>query len=127
MNNMKIALTTNPIPVIFRFWTYLIGDILSVPCALFVLYYLIFDPTLRRALHNHIIIALIIVGLVIELISMPWILYRHKFGVPLIRSPIFYLASYYFDYAFYTTQVILFAWGTIERHILIEGEDDDEG
>ena len=47
------------IPISVRFWIYLIADILSVLCSLFVLYYLLFDRTLRQALNNHVIIVLI--------------------------------------------------------------------
>jgi hypothetical protein len=65
------------------------------------------------------LIVLLFVGLVNELTSVPWSLYRQKFGVALIQTPTFYLSSFYFDYAFFTTQVILFAWATLERHILI--------
>ena len=119
ISEIRINLATNPIPVTFRFWTYLILDILSIACSFFVLYYLLFDRTLRRALNNHVIIVLLFVGLISELTSVPWILYRYHFGVPLIQRPIFYLFSFFFDYAFYTIQVMLFAWATIERHILI--------
>lgn len=85
----------------------------------FVLYYLIFHRIFRRALNNHVIIVLLLIGLVNELTSVLWILHRYHFGSPLIRSPAFYLCSFFFDYAFFTTQVILFAWASIERHILI--------
>jgi hypothetical protein len=119
MNKFNLTLAPNIIPAAVRFWTYLTADILSVNCTLFVLYYLLFDRTLRHALHNHVIIVLLIIGLINELTSIPWNLYRYQFGVPLIKSRIFYLSTFFFDYEFYTTQVILFAWATIERHILV--------
>jgi hypothetical protein len=116
-NSSNISM--NGIPVAVRFWTYLISDVLSVTCSLFVLYSLLFDRALRRALNNHVIIVLLFIGLVHELTSVPWILYRYHFGVPLVQTSTFYLASFFFDYSLYTTQIILFAWATLERHILI--------
>ncbi len=119
MNKLNLTLAPNIIPAAVRFWTYLTADILSVNCTLFVLYYLLFDRTLRHALHNHVIIVLLIIGLINELTSIPWNLYRYQSGVPLIKSRLFYLSTFFFDYGFFTTQVILFAWATIQRHILV--------
>ena len=109
----------NGITVSFRFWSYLFLDIGSTLCTVFVLYYLLADRTLRGALHNHIIIILLIIGLIYELTDIPWILYYSYTNVPLVSSPIFYLVWVFIDYAFYSTQIALFAWATIERHILI--------
>ncbi|CAF1403179.1 unnamed protein product [Adineta steineri] len=119
LNGTENTLAINNIPVPVRFWTYLISDVLSIACSLFVLYYLFFDRALRRALNNHVIIVLLFIGLVNEITSVPWILYRQRFGIALIQTPDFYLSSYFFDYATFTTQIILFAWATLERHILI--------
>lgn len=107
------------ITVWFRFWSYLVLNIGSFICTVFVLYYLLTDKALRHALHNHIIIILLIIGLVYELTDIPWILYYSYTGVPLISSPVYYLLWVFIDYAFYSTQIALFAWATMERHILI--------
>jgi hypothetical protein len=93
MNRTNYTFSRHAIPPTVRFWTYLIFDILSVACSLFVLNYLLFDRTLHRAFSNHVIIVLLSIGFLNELISVPWILYL--------------------------TQVILVAWATLERHILI--------
>lgn len=113
------SLAVNGIPVAVRLWAYLVSDILSILCSVFVLYYLLRERTLRHALHNHIIIVLLFIGLVNELTSVPWIIYRNHFGVPLIQTSAFYLSLFFSDYASFTTQIILFAWTAIERHILI--------
>lgn len=105
-------------PVI-RFWTYLVFNILSILCTLFVLYHFLSDRILRRALHNHILIVLLIIGLFYELTNIPWILHHNRTGVPMIASPIFYIIWVCVDYAIYSLQIALFAWATIERHILI--------
>ncbi|CAF1154061.1 unnamed protein product [Adineta steineri] len=99
--------------------TYMIFDILSILCSLFVLYYLLSDRALRRALNNHIIIVLLFLGITYELTTISWDLYYLRNGIPWIESPIFYLFSFFLDYGLYVTQIVLFAWATIERHILI--------
>jgi hypothetical protein len=103
----------------FRFWSYLIFDILSIFSSIFVLYYVLSDRTLRRALHNHIIIVLLFIGLIYELTNIPWILHYNRTGMALIQSPTFYIIWVFADYTFYSLQIALFAWATIERHILI--------
>ena len=104
---------------LFRFWSYLWFNILSLCFTLFALYFMIVDGTLRRALHNHIIIVLLVVGLIYELTNIPWILHYNRTGVPLIASHTFYIIWAFVDYTVYSLQIALFAWATIERHILI--------
>ena len=118
MNGTR-PLITDGIPPAVRFWTYLIFDILSIICSLFALYYLLSIRVVRRALHNHIIIVLLCTGLLKELINVPWTLYRIQFGVPPGRTRAFYLCTFFFGYALYSTQVMLVAWATLERHILV--------
>lgn len=119
LNETGGALITNGIPPVVRFWTYLIFDTCSILCSFFIVYYFLSLRVLRRALHNHIIIVLLCTGLLKELISIPWTLYRLQFGSPLGRTHAFYLCSFFFDYGLFTTQVMLVAWTAFERHISI--------
>jgi hypothetical protein len=119
MSETSNSLAMNNILAAVRFWTYLIFDVLSIVCSLSVLYYFLSNRTLRRTLNNHMIIVLLFVGLLNELISVPWVLYRSQFGISLGHTRTFYLCSFFFDYALFSTQVILVAWATLERHILI--------
>ena len=102
-----------------RFWAYLFSDILSLICYFFVIYFFLTDRTLRRALNNHIIIVLLIIGLIYELTYIPLSLYSDYNRVPLIRSNVFYSFWTFANYVLYALQIGLFAWATIERHILI--------
>ncbi|CAF2432234.1 unnamed protein product [Rotaria sp. Silwood2] len=102
-----------------RFWIYLFFNIFSLICTFFDLYYLLADRTLRRALNNHVIIVLLIVGLIDELTNIPWTLYNDHNRVPVIKSYIFYCFWSFINLGFNSLQVELFAWATIERHILI--------
>ena len=119
MNETKTSLVTDEIPPIVRFWIYLIFDICSILCSLYVLYYFLSIRTLRCALYNHIIIVLLCTGLLKEFINIPWTLYRDYTGVSLGNTDSFYLFSFFFNYALFSTQLALVAWATLERHILI--------
>ncbi|CAF0774382.1 unnamed protein product [Rotaria sordida] len=101
-----------------RFWLYLVPNVLSILCSFFVLYYLLFDRTRRQALNNHVFIVLLFIGLLFELIDIPLTLHYYRFGDSWQLTPSVSLFWTYIDFALYTTQIIIFAWATIERHIL---------
>lgn len=107
------------IPTSISSVTYIIADAFSIVCTLFVLYYLLFEKTLRHALNNHIIIILLFMSLIYELTTIPWLIHHIQYGSPWIQNSIFYLFTFFFDYGIYATQIALFAWATVERHILI--------
>ena len=102
-----------------KFWFYLIFLIPAIACSLFVLYHLLFDRTLRNALNNHIIMVVVIVGLICEVSDYPWLLHYYRTEGNWERSFIFCQIWGFIDWGLYTTQTVLFAWATIERHILI--------
>jgi len=102
-----------------KFWLYLIFLIPSIICTLFVLYYLLFERTLRRSLNNHVIILLLLTVLFCELTQYPWMLYYFSYGNIWERPVAFCLIWGFIDCAVYALQLLLFAWATIERHILI--------
>ena len=91
----------------------------SIICSIFALYYLLFDRNLRNGLNNHVIILILIIGLICQLTDYPWLLYYYKHNGIWKRSLIFCEIWGYIDWGLYITQTILFAWTTIERHILI--------
>jgi hypothetical protein len=107
------------IPKIVRFWIVLPFYIPSLICSLFVLYHFIFNRTLRQALHNHVIIILLLINFIVQLTSFPWTLHYYRVGYVPSQTPSFCLTWQFIDEALYITTTILFAWATIERHILI--------
>jgi len=107
------------LPISARFWLYLVPNVLSIPCSIFVLYYLLFYRTFRQALNNHVFIVLLFIGLIFELIDVPLTLHYYRVGTAWRLTPNFSLFWTYIDFALYTTQIVIFAWATIERHILI--------
>jgi hypothetical protein len=107
------------IPIIIKFWSYLIFLIPSIICSLFILYYLLVRRTPRHALNNHVIILLLLLGLICEVTNYPWMLYYYYYDGVWERSPMFCTIWAFLDWAIYATQTMLFAWATIERHFLI--------
>ncbi len=102
-----------------EFWLYLIILIPSIICTLFILYYLLFNRILRRALNNHVIIVILITVLFCEITMYPWMLYYYFNNNTWQRSYIFCSIWAYIDWTFYVMQIALFGWASIERHILI--------
>ena len=118
-NETDLATVEIAIPRLVQFWLYAVSDGLSLACSFFILYCLLFDRALRSALHNHAIMIVLFVDIIYELTDIPWILYYYRYGVPWLSSPLFARFWAFADYGLYGTQIVLFAWATIERHILI--------
>jgi hypothetical protein len=74
---------------------------------------------MRHALNNHVIIIVLIIGLICELTDYPSLLYYYRNEGMWKRSLMFCQIWGLFDRGLYITQTVLFAWATIERHILI--------
>jgi hypothetical protein len=104
---------------VFRFWLFLISNILSIACCLFALYHLLIDRNLRQSLNNHIIIILLFICLIYELTDISFILNFYRFGTNWHITPSFSVFWSFLDYALYGAQFLLFSWATIERYILI--------
>ena len=107
------------IPHTVRFWIILPFYIPSLLCSLFVLYHFIFNRNLRQALHNHVMILLLFINLIVQLTNIPWILNYYRLEYVWPQTPSFCLIWTFFNEALYITTTLLFAWATIERHILI--------
>ena len=101
-------------------WSLLLSLIPSFFCLIFVLFNLLFDRSLLHALNNHVIIIILIIDLITELTTYPWMIYfYYNDGVWDGRSMIFCEIWTFIDWGLFLTHTILFAWTTVERHILI--------
>ncbi|CAF1474917.1 unnamed protein product [Adineta ricciae] len=102
-----------------QYGLYLAFLIPAILCSLFVLYYLLFDRALRQALSNHVIIVLALIAFIQQMTIYPGIVYFYsRNGIwerPLIFCEIWGLL----DWGLYIVQTMVFAWATVERHILI--------
>ncbi|CAF3561211.1 unnamed protein product [Rotaria sp. Silwood1] len=74
---------------------------------------------LREALHYHVIVLLLFINFIVQLTNIPWILNFYRIGKVWPQNSFFCLVWIFIDEALYITITILFAWATIERHILI--------
>lgn len=106
---------TDPI----RFWSFLACLIPSGICTIFLLYHYLFDPVLRNALNNHIIIILLIICLINHVTFYPWMLYFYQHRYDWVRSYTLCVIMAFIDWSLYIAHTLLFAWAMIERHILI--------
>ena len=104
---------------IVGFWIILPFYIPSLLCSFFVLYHFSFNRTLRQALHNHVIIIILFINLIVQLTNIPWILSYYRLQEVSIQTPSFCLAWVFINETLYITTTVLFSWATIERHILI--------
>ena len=102
-----------------KFWSFLLVLIPSTLCTLFVLYYLLFNRALRYALHNHVLIILLLICLIAEVTIYPWMLYFYQMRDLWERPFIFCVIWGFLDWGLYVVHTMLFAWATVERHILI--------
>jgi hypothetical protein len=105
----------NKISLSVQFWFYLISNILSIICCSLLLFYLLFNQTLRNAIHNHIIIILLFICLIYEIIDIPLILYNYRYEL----TSFLYRFWSFIDIGFYNTQLIIFGWSVIERHLIV--------
>jgi hypothetical protein len=102
-----------------RFWLYFPVMIPSLACSVFVLYHLLSDRGLRRALNNHVIIVIISLGLFFQLTDVVWLIHYYRVSNALIQTHAFCLIWVFIDTAGFATVTFLVAWASIERHILI--------
>ena len=109
-------------PSAVQFWTFLFFQIPSLACTLFLLFHLLLNRKLRRALHNHVIIILLLLTLGIEIFDNPLYIDAYRLGghtnsFPMTSS--ICLMWWLFDYGFYGAITVFLAWGSIERHLLV--------
>lgn len=118
-NSTALIFSDDAIPKTVKFWIYLIVLIPSIICSLTFMIYVIFNRTARNAIQNHVIVIVIFIGLIYEMTLYPWMLYYYQYDGIWNRSMIFCSIWGFFDWGVYYVQTMLFAWATIERHILI--------
>ncbi len=102
-----------------RFFLILIVNMSSSMCSFLLLYHLFTKRILRIAIHNHMLIVLLLAILVVQLIDMPLYLKYLYLGFVWPQTAAMCFTWWYIDMSFYDTIVILLAWTSFERHILI--------
>ena len=107
------------VPYPLRFWLLLISLLLSACCSIFILFHLLADRAARHALHNHVIIVLLINNLVYQFIDIPLLVHYYRTGSVAIATPAFCLFWVFGDETLFSLSLVLVAGATVQRHILI--------
>lgn len=103
-----------------QFWILLIFTIPSLICSLFVIYRYLSNQILRNGLHNHSILLLVIVNVILIITDVSWMLDNLRRGGQVFSpTPSFCLLWWIIDDSLYGLQTVILAWASIERHILI--------
>ncbi|CAF3422498.1 unnamed protein product [Rotaria sp. Silwood1] len=104
-----------------QFWTYVMFQIPSIICTLYLLYYLLFKRRLRRQLHNHVVIVLLFLCFIILVVDNSLYLdgWRIGHGNSFPSSSGACLLWWFIDYGFYGAISVFLVWASFERHILI--------
>jgi hypothetical protein len=91
----------------------------SLICNFILVYYLIADPTLRRTLHYHGILALLVVTLLTNLIEVPRVIRYLDIGIVVPQSNINCLIWQWCDYLLFSSVNLMMFWISVERYLLI--------
>lgn len=102
-----------------EFSLFLIGEILSIPCYLFVMYHFLIHKTTRNALHNHVIILLLIYNFIDLTIDLSMTMNYSLLGYVSPFTPIICLTWQFVDYGIWYGSISLMFWASIERHIIV--------
>ncbi|CAF1183361.1 unnamed protein product [Adineta ricciae] len=104
---------------VIQFWLFLVFVIPSILCSIFTIYHLLMNRTLRNALNNHVVIIILILSLIFDLTDVVWLIDYFRTGTASLSTYAFCLIWTYMDFSLFATVIILVAWASIERHILI--------
>ncbi|CAF1620977.1 unnamed protein product [Adineta steineri] len=107
------------LPISISFWLLIIFNVPSLICSLKLLYHLINDNSLRKSLNNHVIIALLVIGLFSQLIDIPFYLNFLRIGYVWPKISLSCLLWWFSATGISNITNLLMAWASIERHILV--------
>jgi hypothetical protein len=102
-----------------EFSLFIIGELLSIPCYIFVTYHFLAHKTTRRALHNHVIILLLFFNFLDLTIDLSMTMNYSLLGFVAPFSPMICLIWQFVDYGIWYGSISLMFWATVERHILV--------
>lgn len=102
-----------------RFWPLLIMDIPSIICSVGLLCVLFGDRNLRNALHNHVVILLLLVNLVSQFVDNIAYLLFLRLRIVWPSTPTMCIIWILAAYQFYVTSTLLVVLASIQRHVLI--------
>ncbi|CAF1253730.1 unnamed protein product [Adineta ricciae] len=102
-----------------KFYLFIVLQIPSVLISMFIIYKFVTVRQFRVRLNNHSIFALVIVSFIETTTELPITLDYLRFGYVKIMKYSFCLFWTWFNFSLQTINLILMAWTSFERHILI--------
>ncbi|CAF3571225.1 unnamed protein product [Rotaria sp. Silwood1] len=118
-NTTNVTFEPLYLPQPIQFSILLVIAICSVPCFIFDLYHCLTIPSIRHALHNHVIILLLIFNGIQTVTDVPIQLSSYYTGTIWPPNVSFCIFDYFIDYYLFTNCFLLLTWASFERHILI--------
>lgn len=118
-NSSSDSRSDDGLPFLLRFWILLLFDIASILSTCFILFFISINQRARTSIKNHILVILLIFGLAIQLIDVPFYLnfIVHSAVVP--ATPVTCLIWQLVDIGVYNESIFLMAWMAFERHIIV--------
>lgn len=107
------------LPLQVRFWLLLVFEIPGLACTIFLLYHLIMDRHLRKAIHNHVVVLFLCSALLTELIDIPSYLTFSRIGRVWPENEWYCKLWWFVNVGVFLMTSILMAFASIERHILV--------
>ena len=102
------------------FWFLVPFIVPSLLSSLFLLIHLLAIQTLRQSIHHHSIITILIVGSIYVSFNISnTTIYYYLDGRVWLKSSVFCSIWLFVDYGIYNTIIVLLAWASFERHILV--------
>ena len=101
------------------FGLFLFGQLMSIPCYLFMLYHLLTGKAARKALPNHAIVLILIFNLMSLIIDLSMTMDFMRRGIVGSLTPALCLLHQYVTFGIWYGALSLMLWTSIERHILI--------
>lgn len=101
------------------FWFFLIFDVIGIFCSVFALYHLLKEKNLRKAIHNHTTIVILLINFFYQLFDIPLHIQYFNTGISRPSTPTFCLFWRFTDYGLFFIDFVLVMWASLERHILI--------
>jgi len=120
-NETNGAIIVRPLypPRPIQFSILLTVAIISIPCFVFVLYYLLRKRTVYSALQNHVIIILLVFNSFQTLTDVPIYLAYYYTGIIWPPTVQFCIFRSFLDLDLFTTSFLLLTWASFERHVHI--------
>lgn len=119
MSDTEYGYNEVPIPRSIRFGLLLSFDIPAIVCAIYLLYQIFFKQNLREALHNHMIIVLLVISLSSQVIDIGFYMIYSRIGSVWLATPFFCKLWQFINIGLFNMIGMLLAYSSFERHILI--------